>query len=150
VLAAPLGGWFVTPTPSLSLYATPELYWLMGAPLGGWLVVLPPLSAFAALHAHHLEFSAENSAPWPNPVLQGRFSIPPPPQLSVLDYISLFMFFSFAGRGFSLPRDWAGLFSCGEEVGRGIMRGAWCSPVPSAVSCRQLWSQLVERNGSAA
>jgi hypothetical protein len=42
-------------------------------------------------------FSAESLAPCPIPILWDRFSIPLPPLLLVLDYSSMFMFFSFAG-----------------------------------------------------
>jgi hypothetical protein len=63
------------------------------------------------------EFSTESLAPFPTSVLQGRFSISPPHPLLVLDYSSLFMFFSFAGGGSSVclgavldyyPREWVG------------------------------------------
>jgi hypothetical protein len=77
---------------------------------------------------------AESLTPSLTPILWGRFSVPP--LLSLLDYSSLFMFFSFAGvgQGSVCP----GAATC----------GAWCSFVPSTVSHRQLWSQLLaRRNG---
>jgi hypothetical protein len=97
----------------------------------------------------HWEFGAESSASCPTHVLWIKFSVPPSPLLFVLDYTSLFMFFSFAGVewGFSLPRGCDILFFL--DMGKGVMSGAWCSPVCSAVSCKQLWSQLVGRNGDA-
>jgi hypothetical protein len=50
-----------------------------------------------------------------------------PPFLSVLDYNSLFMLFSFVQGGFNLPKGYAGV--CSQGVGRGVM---CCSPVGSA------------------
>jgi hypothetical protein len=86
-------------TPSLSLYASGDLCWVPLVPL----------------------------ALCPTPVLQGRFSIPPPPLMSVLDYSSLFMVFSFAGEGGSIcPGGYAGLFFRGGVelgVGRGARHG---------------------------
>jgi hypothetical protein len=68
--------------------------------LGGWLVAPLLLSAFAAFPALvQWEFGAENLASCPIPILQGRFSVSPPPPLLVLDYSLLFRFFSFAGGG---------------------------------------------------
>jgi hypothetical protein len=65
------------------------------------------------------EFGTESESlvPCPNPILVGRFSIPPTPLLVVLDYCSLFIFFSFPGEGGSVcpgavlgyfPRGWVG------------------------------------------
>jgi hypothetical protein len=71
---------------------------------GGWFFALPLLSAFVAFPVFiHWEFSTGSSAPCPTPVLQGRFSIPPPPLMSVLEYSLLFCFSVLLG-GFSLPR----------------------------------------------
>jgi hypothetical protein len=121
------------PTPALTLCASPDLSWVLAAPLGVWYVAPTPLSAFAAFPVFHWEFGAECLAPCPTPVLQGRFSIAPPSLLLVLDYSSLFMFFSFAWGGFSLSRGCAGLFSWG--VGRGVMHGAYlfCSFTQAAL-----------------
>jgi hypothetical protein len=75
------------PTLALSLYAFPNLCWVLATPLGGWFTVLLLLSALL-LFPHF----TENSAPCLILVLQGRCSIPPPPPLLVLDYSSLFSF----------------------------------------------------------
>jgi hypothetical protein len=65
----------------------------------------------------------------------------------VFNYSSLFMAFSFAG-GFNLPRGCPGLFSQGGGwMGQGAARGAQCVLVSSAVSGKQLWSQLLGKNG---
>jgi hypothetical protein len=86
------------PTPALSLYPSPNLCRVLVAPLGGWLVTLLPLSVFAASPTLiPWEFGTESLAPCPTPILWGRFSVPLPPVLSVLDYSLLFMFFSFVG-----------------------------------------------------
>jgi hypothetical protein len=75
------------PTPALIFYASSDLCWVPAAPLRGWLVAPPPISAFAALPVFvHWEFSAESLAPCPTPLLCCRFSVPPSPLLSVLDY----------------------------------------------------------------
>jgi hypothetical protein len=86
------------------------------------------------------------SLPYP-PILQGRISIPPLPLLVVLDYSSLFMFFSFVGgRGrFNLTRGCTALCSRGV-VSRGVTCGVWCLPVQSAVSYKQPWNWLAGRN----
>jgi hypothetical protein len=56
-----------------------------------------------------------------SPVLWGRFSVPPPPPLSVLNDSSLFMFFSFVGGGCSVcPGAALGYFP------RGLGRGVTC------------------------
>jgi hypothetical protein len=77
------------------------------------------------------------------PQLQGRFSVPPPPPLLELDYNSFVYVFQFScvWGGSSLPSGCARLFSLG-----GGDVGTWCSLVPSAVLCKQLWSQLAGRN----
>jgi hypothetical protein len=118
------------PTPALSLCVFSDLCWILAALLGGWLVTLllfSPLcltwlllgagcsSGRLACHPAptlslccftcalvHWEFDPESLAPWPSPVLWGRFSVPAPPPLSVLDYSSLFIFFNFAGEGGSV------------------------------------------------
>jgi hypothetical protein len=83
------------PTPTLSLCASSDLCLVLAAPLGGQLDAPPSLSAFVALPIFvHWEFSS-----LPTPALRGRFSVPPPPPLLVLDYSSLFMLFSFVGGG---------------------------------------------------
>jgi hypothetical protein len=64
-----------------------------------------------------------------------------PPLLSVLDWNLLFVLFSFV-EGDSIC---AGL--CKQGVGRGVMYGACWSPVCSAGLSKQLWKQLVGRNG---
>jgi hypothetical protein len=135
-----LGGWPMAPPPALSLYAFPDLCWMLAAPLTGWLVTLLPLS----LALDHWEFSTESLALCLTPILQGRFSIPAPLPLSVLDYSLLLMFFTFAGQGqFSMPRGFAKSFS--QKVSRGVVCGAWCTPVP--LQFQQLWNQLAGRNG---
>jgi hypothetical protein len=79
-------------TPALSLCAFPDLWWVLISPLRGWLVTLLLLSAFTALPALvHWEFGTKSLATCPTPILWGRFSVPPPPPLLVLDYGSLFM-----------------------------------------------------------
>jgi hypothetical protein len=82
----------------------------------------------------------------PLPLSRGRFSIPLPPPLSVLDYSLLFMFFSFAG-GIQSAQGLCWIIFL--EVGKGVRCAAWYSPVCSAVSCWQLWSQLAGRNDIA-
>jgi hypothetical protein len=63
------------------------------------------------------EFGTECLGPCHNPILWGRFSIPLPPMLLVLDYSSLYMLFSFVGGKGSVcpraaldcvPRGWVG------------------------------------------
>jgi hypothetical protein len=98
-----LGGWPVVPL-LLSVF---EIFLISaGCKRLFWEVGLSPDSHSQCLLIYHCfftEFSAENLAPCPTSTFQGRFSFPPPPSLSVLDYSSLFIFFSFAGmRGFSL------------------------------------------------
>jgi hypothetical protein len=134
------------PTPAVSLMPPPIL--LGAGSSSGMLTCCPALfSAFAAFPTFHWEFSAESLAPSPTPILRGRFSVSPPSLLLVLDYHLLFIFFSFAGEGgFSLFRSCTGLFSWG--VGERVTCGTWSSPVSSAVSHKQLWSQLVGRNGT--
>jgi hypothetical protein len=82
-------------TPSLSLYVSPDLCSVLVAPLGGWLVAPPPSQPLLL----YPRLFIESSAPCPTPVLLGRLSIPLPPPLSVLDYSSLCMLFSFVGCG---------------------------------------------------
>jgi hypothetical protein len=66
---------------------------------GKLLVTLLLLSAFAALPSlDHWEFGTEYGS-FPHPHSPGRFSVPPPPLLSVSDYSSLCMFFSFTWGG---------------------------------------------------
>jgi hypothetical protein len=139
----PCFGWLAChPTPALSLCTSPDLCWVLVALLGGWIVSLLLLSAFAALPALvHWEFGF-----LPHLHSLGQVQHFTPNSLLVLGYSLLFMFFSFAWGRFSLTRGCVGLFSQG--VGREVTCGAWCSPVCSAVSCKQLWSQLVGRNGS--
>jgi hypothetical protein len=98
-------------TPALSLCASPNLCLVVAAPLRDWLFAPPQLSAFVAIPMFaYWDFGTESSSPCPTPILWGRFSIPPPPPLLVLDYSSLFMFSNFVG-GFSLPRGSARLCS---------------------------------------
>jgi hypothetical protein len=61
----------------------------------------------------YLQTFTDSSEFFPMLVLSGRFNVPLPPLPSVVDYFLLFMFFSFVQEPFSLPRDWAGLFSWG-------------------------------------
>jgi hypothetical protein len=117
---------------SLCLYASPDLCCVPVAPLGGWLFGPPHLSAFVAswqitaslvpragFLAPTWTIQCERSSFCPPTILHGRFSVPLPPLLLVLDYSLLFMVISFAGGCFSLLRDCAGLFSqhgvgCGD------------------------------------
>jgi hypothetical protein len=105
----PCFGWLVCRSASsLSLYASPNLLGAHGS--SRWLVCPPgPSSAFAALWhiteslVLRIQFLATplTVQQWEiscmsHLIPQGRFSAPPPP-MSVLDYSSLFMAFSFAG-----------------------------------------------------
>jgi hypothetical protein len=94
-----------------------------------------------SLRAQHWELGTG-----PTPVFWGRFSVPPPPPLSVIHYSSLLMLSSFVEVGFSLPRGYSG--SCSWEVGRGVACVMWCSPVCPADSGKQLLHQLLGRNGA--
>jgi hypothetical protein len=78
-------------TPTLSLCASPNICSVLVCLL--WEVGLLPHPCFQPLLLD-LHYFTESLAPCPTPVLQGRFSIPPPPLL-VLDYSLLFMLFSF-------------------------------------------------------
>jgi hypothetical protein len=53
--------------PSLSLYASPNLWWVPAAPLHYWLVTPPLLSDFSALCTCHWMFGSESSTPCPHP-----------------------------------------------------------------------------------
>jgi hypothetical protein len=87
---------------------------------------LPQLSAFAAFPMFvHWEFGS-----LPHPVLQGGFSVAPPPPLSVLEF-TIYVF-QFCWGGFSLPRGCAGF--CSQGMGREVSHGVLCSPVHSANS----------------
>jgi hypothetical protein len=73
------------PTPTLNLCASPDLCWVLVAPLVGC-PCSQPLLLFPCF--------TETLPPCPSSVLLGRFSVPFPPPLLVLDYSSLFTFFS--------------------------------------------------------
>jgi hypothetical protein len=89
-----------------------------------WLIT-HSLSAFADILVFiYWWFGAEFSS-LPHPFLWCRFSIPPAPSISMLDYSSIFVI-HFCGRGISLPR---GFMITG--VVRGFLSGVWCSPVCS-------------------
>jgi hypothetical protein len=91
-----------SPAPTLRHCASPYLCWVLATALGGWFVFALLLLAFVALPAFiHWEFSTESSAPCPTSILWDRFSVPPPPPLSVLDCSLLFMLFSFVVGGSS-------------------------------------------------
>jgi hypothetical protein len=94
------------PTPTLSLCASSDLCWVLAAPLCSWLVGQPPLSAFAALWcitespalitqllAPPLTVQHQEISFCPTPFSRVGSVTPP---MSVLDYSSLFMVFSFA------------------------------------------------------
>jgi hypothetical protein len=102
-----LGGCLCPHLHSQLLYLSHPLLGARLPTLGGLLVDLPILSVFVI----HWEFGTESFAPYPSPIPQGRFSIPPSPLLSVLDYSLLFRLFSFVGWWFSLPRGCAELCS---------------------------------------
>jgi hypothetical protein len=74
------------PTPTLSFYTSPDFCLVLVAPLGGWLFTSSLLSAFVTFPEFNefIQFSTESSAPCPIPVLLGRFSVPPPPLLFML------------------------------------------------------------------
>jgi hypothetical protein len=80
--------------------------------------------------------------------------VPPhTPLMSVLDYSSLFMVFSFAGgEGIQSAQRLCWIIFTGCVCWRGFKGatlGAWCSPVSSAVPSRQLGSLLEGKNGAA-
>jgi hypothetical protein len=128
--------------PALSLCVFPDLCWVLAAPLGGWLVTPLLLSAFMPLlisaacgkllgEVGLLPCSRISSLRvwcWgfgsllhPHSPRQVSSSTPTS-TVSVRFYNLLFMFFSFTGWWFSLPRGCVGLFSWGGG-------GAWCSSV---------------------
>jgi hypothetical protein len=114
------------PTPALSLCAFPDVCWVPAAPLGSWLVASPPLSTFAALCACHWEFGF---LPHPHSLGHAQHSTPTSVVIVRLKF-TVYVYQFFWGKGaFSLPRGCAALFSPGMAVGRGVTRGAWCSPV---------------------
>jgi hypothetical protein len=146
-----LGHWLVAP-PLLSAFVclSQPLLGASWVPFGGWLVASPLFSAFIAYPLFiHWEFGTENSTPCPTPLLWGRFRLPPPPLLLVLGYSWLFMLFNFVGGGDSICPG-ALLDYVSQGLGRSVTRGAWCSLIHSADSCKQFWSQLVGRNGIAS
>jgi hypothetical protein len=105
-----------------------------GHALGGWLATPPLFSDFVTCPT----LVDSKFGPYSIPILWGRYSIPPPPSLTVLDCNSLFMLFSFIqGWGSSVcPGVALDMF---PGVGKEVMYGACCSPVGSAGLCRQLW-----------
>jgi hypothetical protein len=83
--------------------------------LGSWLLAPLPLSVFLAFPTFlHREFGTVSSAPCPTPVLQGRFSIPPPTSAVGVRIKFAFYVFQFCCRnsvcpGAALdyvPREW--------------------------------------------
>jgi hypothetical protein len=111
--------------------------------LGSWLIASPLLSAFVSFHSlriQHWEFSS-----LPHPLGQVQCSIPTS-TVGVSLQFAVYVFFVWLG-GFSLHRGCTGLCSLG--VGKGVEHGAWNPPVHSAHSHKQLWNQMVERNGVA-
>jgi hypothetical protein len=121
------------PTPTFRLCAFPHLCLLIVQFL--WKV---GLSLHPALHlcslSHLCSLIVCLLAPTPFSKAGSAFHTHTP--LSVVDYNSLFMLFSFVGWWFNLPRGCAGLCSWG--LGRGVACGACCSPVESADLHRQL------------
>jgi hypothetical protein len=103
------------PTSTLSLCASPDLFWVLVTPLEVGLSSHPCFQ----LDPHSF---TESLALCPIPILLGRFSVPSPPLQSMLDYSLLFMLFGFAGGGFSMPRSCARL--CSHGVGRGVLYSA--------------------------
>jgi hypothetical protein len=95
--------------------------------LGGWLVTPSPLSAFIFWNAFvYWEFSSLLYPCSPR-VVQHSTLLP----LLVIDYISLFMLFSFVWGGFNLPRDCTGL--CFHRVSRGVACGVCYWPIGSQI-----------------
>jgi hypothetical protein len=107
--------WTCFPTSTLSLCASPDLFWVLVTPLEVGLSSHPCFQ----LDPHSF---TESLALCPIPILLGRFSVPSPPLQSMLDYSLLFMLFGFAGGGFSMPRSCARL--CSHGVGRGVLYSA--------------------------
>jgi hypothetical protein len=97
-------------TPSLSLYAFPDICWVLMAPLGGWLVGPAPFSAFAALW-HITESSVLTAQQWeigslPLPHSPGWVQCSTPTsgvgvRLQFAVYGCQFCWFIFVGGGFS-------------------------------------------------
>jgi hypothetical protein len=91
------------------------------------------LSAFAAFPVFvHWVFGGKSLAPCPASYLCGRFSFPPLPPLSVLNYSSLFMFFSFAGQFRMLPS------GSGDQLWDPLPVLLWemaCCPTPTLILC---------------
>jgi hypothetical protein len=160
VLVAPLGGWFVIPLPLSAVMPLPisagcwQLLWVISLspclhcqPLLLYVGIIESLALRVQLRVPPLSIQHWEFGSLPHPILWDRFSVPPPLPLSVLDCSLLFIFFSFAGAGISIFPGAALDYFLWGEVGKRAMHGAWWFPVPSAVSHRQLWSQLAGRNG---
>jgi hypothetical protein len=97
------------PALALILLASPDLawcYWLL------WEVGLLQHPYSQSLLLYSCSFT-KILVPGPTPILWGRFSVPHPPLLLVLDYSSLFTLFSCVVGGFSLPRDYVKFCSQG-------------------------------------
>jgi hypothetical protein len=110
-------------------------------------IARPLLSAFAALPTLVLwEFSTESSALCPTLILQGRFSVPPHLHCRCYIIVCCLCFSALFG-GFNLPRCYTWL--CSWAVGRAVACGAWCSPVCSADSHKQLWNWTAGKNGTS-
>jgi hypothetical protein len=92
----------------------------------------PALSLCCFSHIHSLRVHSWEFSFLSHPFLWDRFSVPPPPLLSVLDYSLLFIVFSFVG-GIQSAQGLCWIMSWG--LGRGAVHGA-CSPVHSEDSCK--------------
>jgi hypothetical protein len=93
------------PSPALSLCDSPDLCWVLDAPLENGL--LPHTHSFccALPILIHWEFSSLSHSS-----IRGRFSVPPPSPLPVLDHSSLFMLFSLV---------------CGVQASLDYVPGRW-------------------------
>jgi hypothetical protein len=123
-----LGGWLFTPSPAVSLCVLPYLclllVWLL------WDVGFLPTPALSLCYFSHL-CSVRVSVLTLPPLSPGKVQHSTPQPMLVLDYNSLFIFFSFVvWGGFSLFRGCTGLCSWG--VGRGVSYGVCYSSVHSA------------------
>jgi hypothetical protein len=125
------------PTPALSLYASPDLCWVLAAPLGGWLVDLFLLSAFAALpmldnwQFHHpcspgqIQYSTSTSTVG----VRLQFTV----------YVFQF-FWVWGGIQSAQGLHWIIFLGSGW-----VTCSAWCLFVHFLVSRKQLWSRLLGR-----
>jgi hypothetical protein len=111
------------PTPTLSLHAFPDPYWVLVAPLGDWLVAhssSQPLLLYRHLFTESLVLRVWLLA---HPSSLGQVQRSTPPPLLVLDYSFLVLFFSFVVGG--RVQSAQGLhWIISQEVGRGVVHGA--------------------------